>query len=483
LFKPVKLKWLPVLMAACVFSCKKDYTLKGVTLTPPHGPVTDSIAVNVSINDSKPGYTVSSQFEGLSYETAILAQNPEYLNSQNKVLINLLQNLGNGVLRIGGNSSDLIDWVGDNADTIKKNTVTTTQIDRLADFSKTTGWPVIFGLNLVNKNATAAAHEAAYLYNKLGRNLLSIQNGNEPDVYFLGPRPKSYSYNNYCAEWYNYFKAIRKSVPQAAFAGPDVTPFNNTWLKSFAIQEAVNINMIDGHYYDTGPASNPSIVYGDILNGNKNIYEYLSTMRRVAAATKKPFRISECNSVFGQGKPGVSNVFASTLWALDFMWKVADNGGQGVNFHGGNTHFIYSPIAHPGNDYIARPEYYAMLAFKYGAVGQTIIPAVMDRHDYQLGAHAVISTDKKTYSVTLINKEIKTDAVFTLKFTKAIDNVSVARLTSPSIISGDNVTFAGSQVNPDGTFTPDITEKYQLINSYTVTVRIPAASAAVVTVY
>jgi hypothetical protein len=478
----VKLKWLPALMALCVLSCKKDYTLKGITLTQPHGPVTDSIAVNVSIDDSKPGYTVSSQFEGLSYETAILGQNPEYLNSQNKVLINLMQNLGNGVLRIGGNSSDLTDWEANITDTAQKNAITPAQIDRLADFSKATGWQVIFGLNLVNRSATAAAQEAAYVYKKLGHNLLSLQNGNEPDVYFLGPRPRSYSYSNYCAEWYRYFKAIRKSVPQANFAGPDVTPFNDTWLKNFAIQEAANIDMIDGHYYVTGPASKPSIVYGDILNDNKNIYEYLSTLHSVATTTNKPFRISECNSVFGQGKPGVSNVFASALWALDFMWKVADKGGQGVNFHGGNTHFIYSPIAHFGNDYTAQPEYYAMLAFKYGAVGQTIIPAVMNRHDYSLGAHAVISANRKTYSVTLINKEIKTDAIFTLRFTKPVDNVSVARLTSPTITSGDNVTFAGSQVNADGTFTPDITEKYQLINSYTVTIRIPAASAAVVSV-
>jgi len=466
-------------MALCVLSCKKDYTLKGVTLAQPHGPVTDSIAVGVSVNDSKPGYTVSSQFEGLSYETAILAENPEYLNSQNKVLINLMRNLGHGVLRIGGNSSDLTDWIGDGADTIKKNIVTTAQIDRLATFSKATGWPVIFGLNLLNRNAGAAAKEVSYVYKRLGHNLLSIQNGNEPDAYFLAPRPRSYSYTNYCAEWYNYFKTIRKSVPQAAFAGPDVTQFDNIWLKNFATQEAANINLIDGHYYVTGPASDPSIVYGDILHDSKKLYQYLLTLHAVAVANNKPFRISECNTVSGQGKQGVSNVFASALWALDFMWKVADNGGQGINFHGGNTHFVYSPIAHPGDDYIAQPEYYAMLAFKYGAVGQTIIPVEMDRRDYNLGAHAVISADKKTFSVTLINKEVKTDAVFTLKFTKVINNVSVARLTSPSI-TGDNVTFAGSQVNADGTFTPDVTEKYQLMNSYTVTVRIPAASAAVV---
>src|ERR1700743_1765213 len=104
------------------------------------------------------------------------------------------------------------------------------------------------------------------------------------------------------------------------------------------------------------------------------------------------------------------------------MWKVADNGGQGVNFHGGNMRFVYSPIAHPDDRFIAQPEYYAMLAFKYSAVGQTIIPAEMDNHGYNISAHAVIN-HKKGYSVTLINKEISTSAIFTINFSRSIENV------------------------------------------------------------
>jgi len=477
----VKLKWLPVLMAVCVLSCKKDYTLQGISLKEPHGPVRDSITVNVTVDDSKPGYMVSPLFEGFSYETALLAQNPEYLNSQNQVLINLIKNLGRGVLRIGGNSSDITNWAGDSTDSANTNILTTTQIDRLADFSKATGWPVIFGLNLVDKNAEAAAQEATYIYKKLGNHLLSLQNGNEPDVYYLGPRPKSYSYKNFCSEWDKYFRSIKKSVPQVNFAGPDVTPFNNTWLTDFTAQEAKNINLIDGHYYATGPASSPSISYNDILNDNKRLWEYLLTLNGLSKEYKKPYRISECNSVFGQGKPGVSNVFASALWALDFMWKVAEHNGQGVNFHGGNLTFYYSPISHPGNDFVAKPEYYAMLAFKYGAVGQIIIPAELDTHQYNITAHAVMNA-KKNYSVTLINKETQTDAVFIIHFTKEAGNVSVVRLLSPTITSGDDVTFAGSKVESDGTFSPDITETYRA-NSYSVRIRLPAASAAVVTVH
>ncbi len=53
--------------------------------------------------------------------------------------------------------------------------------------------------------------------------------------------------------------------------------------------------------------------------------------------------MAECNTVSQGGKIGVSNVFASALWALDYMWSVALSNGVGVNFHGGSIS-KYAPI-------------------------------------------------------------------------------------------------------------------------------------------
>ena len=117
-----------------------------------------------------------------------------------------------------------------------------------------------------------------------------------------------------------------------------------------------------------------------------------------------PYRISECNSVYDGGKTGVSDVFASALWALDFMWTVAENNGQGINFHGGSSG-AYSPIVLENGAPIPKPEYYAMLAFKYGSAGGTIIPATLGNTLYNCSAYAGKSGNL-TY-LTLINKDTK----------------------------------------------------------------------------
>lgn len=86
--------------------------------------------------------------------------------------------------------------------------------------------------------------------------------------------------------------------------------------------------------------------------------------------------MAECNTVSQGGKIGVSNVFASALWALDYMWSVALSNGVGVNFHGGSIS-KYAPIVVDEKGIpTPRPIYYAMLAFKYGSEGGNIVPSV-----------------------------------------------------------------------------------------------------------
>lgn len=477
----MKPKWLIVLLPLILLSCKKENdNLPAVTaraLTVKQSVTIDSISVNVNVDDDKPGYKVSPVFEGFSYETALLVQDTDYLNANNNVLLQLYKNLGIGVLRIGGNSSDEMDWAG-NAKNPGKNVVTTAQVDRLAAFTKASGWPVIFGLNLANKNVSQAVDEASYVYNKLGSNLLSLQNGNEPDFFYKGLRPKSYDYADYSNDWISYFLPIKKQLHNVAFSGPDVTPFNSGWINDFVTQHARGISMVDGHYYVTGPASRADITYNDILTDNKKLGQYLINLDAISTQYSKPYRISECNSIFGQGKPGVSDAFASALWALDFMWKVAENNGQGVNFHGGNTSYYYSPIVHPDGKYLAQPEYYAMLAFKFGAVGQTIVPATLSSSQHNVSVHAAVN--RKNYSVTLINKEVNNIAYFHIHFNRAVKNVLINRLIAPSVTSDRNsVSFAAAQVNADGTFKPASTETYR-VNYNSITVKLAPASAAVI---
>lgn len=472
--------WFAILILAVgLCACKKDliYTAPPAKQGPAATPVT------VILDQNLTGYKIPHIFEGLSYETALLTEDPAYLSENNTVLIQLLKNLGKGVLRIGGNSSDEIDWGGDDAgtDTLHRK-LTKADVDRLAAFAKAIKWPVLFGLNLANNSPMAAANEAAYVRNSLKGGLYAFQSGNEPDFFANIHRPAIYKYPDYQREWDGYYRAVKNAAPGAAFAGPDITPFNMPWLRDFTKNNHQKVVMLDGHYYNNGPASNPAIGLQDVLRPNNKMTGYLQGLSAFAGLHGLPFRISEGNSIWGHGKPGVSNVFASALWALDFMWSIAENKGQGVNFHGGGVRFAYTPINTENGVTTTRPLYYAMLAFKYGAVGGKIIPPrfLNQNPGDNYSVHACVAPDNATL-VTIINKEMTKDFSFTIQLSKTASNIQVARLAAPSITANTGISFAGSTVNSDGTFEPASPEEYRT-NQKSFTITVPAGSAAVVTV-
>jgi len=470
-------KWLLCLLVIGVMDCSKK---QAVTPPPPYTgpPSANAGVVTVMVDQSKPGYVIPATFQGLSYEAGILANGGNFLSATNTVLIQLIKNLGPGILRVGGNSSDGTFWTG-HARTANtgKDSLSTTDIDTFSAFAKATGWPVLFGLNLGANDPAAAANEAAYVKKDLQGSLYALQTGNEPDLFYNnGHRAASYTYANYQSEWLTYFSAVRNAVPQVPFAGPDVAS-NTTWVSSFAAAESSNVILIDGHHYNTGPASSPTITYQTILAPNTKLPVYLQSLNTASLTYHLPYRVSECNNVYSGGKAGVSDVFASALWALDFMWTVAENNGQGVNFHGGSSG-AYSPFVLSNSVITAQPEYYAMLAFKYGSTGGTIVPATISANAYNCTAYACIN-GSTTY-ITLINKDTN-NISFTVQVSRDASAIQVARLTAPLINSVNGVTFAGGAVNTDGTFKTNAIEQYS-VSQKSFVVNVPAGSAAVVTV-
>src|SRR5471030_1463933 len=124
--------WIAILMAITLVACKKDNP-KPVFPAFNQLPAVYNQPVTVNVDQSQPGFTIPENFEGLSYETGIFGESPEFLNADNTVLFQLIQNLGSGVLRIGGNSSDETPWTGGarTANTPAKS-LTTSDIDNLA---------------------------------------------------------------------------------------------------------------------------------------------------------------------------------------------------------------------------------------------------------------------------------------------------------------------------------------------------------------
>ncbi|MBN9379684.1 MAG: hypothetical protein J0H74_02895 [Chitinophagaceae bacterium] len=449
-----------------VLACKKSSS------SPPgsnsHSDTT-AVSIGFVINPLQEGRAIPADFTGLSFETGSLPDTT-FFNPSNATFIRLIRGLGQGVIRVGGNTSD-------------KMFVTDGAIDRFFSFAGATGWKVMFGLNLGTGTPGAAALEAAYIYNHYSDRLLYFEIGNEPDLYGTnGLRPPGYSYTDFRKEFDIYYDSIKRLTPDAVFSGPTTATHTDTWLVPFARDEHSRIGLLTQHYYKMGPAGNPSVTIGRLLNGNTGINSQAATMAAAAGEEHLPFRISECNSVYGGGENGISNTLASALWTLDYMFNLAEEGAAGVNFHGGGTG-PYTPIAFSQRQFTARPMYYGMLFFHMASAGRLlkVTPEGGMPDMINITAHAAAQQDGSLL-VTLINKDTVHSAVVTLA---AGDhrwiNAALLRLTGPSPSANTDITLGGSSVQTDGTWTSLQQENGTITAGNTCLVKVPAGSAALVT--
>jgi hypothetical protein len=82
------------------------------------------------------------------------------------------------------------------------------------------------------------------------------------------------------------------------------------------------------------------------------------------------FRVDETNSVACGGKRGVSDTFASALWAVDALFSFARAGVDGVNIHVfPGAHYSLFQFGRAGENWTAlvHREYYGLLLFARAA--------------------------------------------------------------------------------------------------------------------
>jgi hypothetical protein len=158
--------------------------------------------------------------------------------------------------------------------------------------------------------------------------------------------------------------------------------------------------------------------------------------------------MTEGNSCFGGGKPGVSDAFASALWGADYMLTCAAAGYCGVNLHGGGDG-IYTPIA--VGDGLAtelRPLYFGMQFAEKFAGWEMRDCAVQG--EANLTAWFARNVDE--HQLALINKDGAPVEV-KLKGALAGRRVSEAvRLSGPGLDAKDGISLAKVKVPSGNTF-------------------------------
>jgi hypothetical protein len=434
----------------------------------------------LSVDYGDAGHMIARDFIGLSYESAVVAAN-DFFTADNRTLLRLLRTLGSqGVLRIGGNTSERTVWRTQDTSAPRENfAITPVAIDRLAGFLRALGWRLIYGLNLATGSAEDAAAEAAYVARAVGPLLLAFQIGNEPDGFGLwsGVRSKTYDLSAFLNEWRRFHAAIRAAVPGARFAGPDVAA-ETEWIAPFADIAATDLVMLTRHYYADGPASNPAVTLGKLMRSAGEIAPVLTEMAAIGTAHALPWRIAETNSVFAGGRPGVSDTLGAALWGAELMFQIAAAGGAGVNFHAGEDK-IYTPISHGrGGGLTARPLYYGMLMFAQAS--GDLVPAKLDSGGAAVAAYAVRGSDG-ALRLVVINKDARAASV-RIEPGRRFAKGEVSRLTAPTLDATVGVRFGGAAADDYGGWVAVARESARFDDGVTV-LDIPGASAALVTLY
>jgi len=451
-------------------------------------------AVGVSVDQTNPGQMISSDFTGLSYETLLIfpdANGNFLFNGNNTALINMFKTLGIKSLRIGGNSADNVN---DNngqlpADSACEAVDKCPILDNLYAFAQAAGIKIIFTLRLKVFNTSAAAGEAAYIMKHFSSLTDCLEVGNEPNVYIS-------SFSTYNSDFQAYRTAILNAAPTAKFCAPATTNGGGQpWAESFATQYKGDstILLICGHYYPgarTGSGATADINFlldpSRISTGSNNYAFYFSQFPSTAVANGEIYRLEETNSLASQGELGVSNVYASSLWALDYMHFWATQNARGLNFHTGATS-VYDPIMPTtlSATYTAEPVAYGLKAFGLGSSGENVSTVVgSNPNSVNITAYGVLDPSTGNLFVTIINKEHfagAKNATVTLVpgATYTAGKVWTLQQTASDVTATTGVTLGGAAIGGDGSWN-GTTSPISPSSSGNFTINVPAASAAIV---
>jgi hypothetical protein len=417
--------------------------------------------------------TMPADFTGLSYENVQL-YNPSFFSAENTALVQAYRALSpSGVLRLGGNLSDFARWNGPNGDfatakqtaaidhgktywewkltdqTVRQNkdgAITPAAIRNLRAFLDATNWRCIYGLNFGSGSPERAADEAAFVARTLGSRLIAFQLGNESDFWGGNPwfRQKPFTFADYYAGFQQFSTAIRQQTPTASFAGPDAAN-NSYWVQQFAEKQTAlprdqRAVLLSSHHYAMGPAKDPAMNAARLLGPDPGLEKQIAIVIKASAESAIPFRMTELNSCYGGGKPGVSDAFAAALWIADFSLHTAANSFAGLNLHAGGDGF-YTPIETLDATVPSlRPLYFGM-QFAQHFAGLDLLDAPFAP---RANATAYAARSANTLKLALINKSETPIAIVLDKKLPNTPPTEALVLSAPSLDAKTGITFTAA---------------------------------------
>ncbi|KAI1800487.1 glycoside hydrolase family 79 protein [Daldinia bambusicola] len=312
---------------------------------------------------------------------------------------NLLDNLGafSGIkpyIRVGGNTQDFaifnpeLPFALNGTYNLSRSADYPTTIEIGPSYFESYGtWPDVrfshgfnMGGNHDDRQWQTLLQTVPLACEALGRdNLYLWEYGNEPDLFVPAVRTADYDEKDYVAEWLNGTRAIRSVLQESCpnllgndtygFLAPSFAGTTNHLKQPQTWADGINadgdIKLFSSHNYISGAETPGVTLQGTLMNHTRTALSVgVHAAQNAAIQPGVPYILGETNSLYHQGRPGLSNSFGAALWALDFALQCAAVGIGRVHFHMG-TNYRYAswqPIPTNKTSIGTKPPYYGNVA-------------------------------------------------------------------------------------------------------------------------
>jgi hypothetical protein len=460
-------------------------------------------ATTLRVGPSPVGRVIPSGFLGLATVypgvAAYAGHNPDAIDP---VFEQLIRNLSPGqrpLVRIGGDSTDWTWWPVTGMVkppgirfTLSKDWLRVTRA-----LAQALGARLLLGINLEANSGALAATEERKLVQGIGRKrVAAFELGNEPEFYNSFPwyttpagihvpgRPAGWDPVDYLRD----YSRIARSMPKAApLAGPSIGSAKwSRFLGRFLTSEP-RVGLVTLHRYGLkhcGVKRNVSIA--ELLSGppQRGLAEMIAPYARLTHARHIPLRIEEMNAISCGGERGVSDTFASALWALDTLFEFARVGIDGVNINTKpgslNELFILTDVDGTWHASV-RPEYYGLMMFAQAAPRGSRLLHISGSVPSRLHAWATRSPHGQVH-IVLINDSLHQSRLVKIRAGGAHGAAMLERMTAPRSGAKSGIKLGGQQFAATTGLLAGQADSARIVpvGGYYV-IRMPTASAALLT--
>ena len=461
--------------------------------------------VTVRLNPHRPALSVPHSFLGLSTEYWTLPFDERHVALFRRI-VSLIHPRGDSplVLRVGGDSSDhtfyvprarrLPRWAFGLTPTIISNTARVVRAMRLKvilDLNLATGTP------LLARNWVREAEAALP-----GGSILGFEIGNEPDRYnrgfwrrlALASEPfgrrvlaPNLGPSRYVTDFRLYARAVSSVAPRAALFGPAIENAGAglPWVRALLDGPHPDLRVVTAHRYPYARCAFAGSPWYPTINRILSEAATHGMARSVrpdvglARDARLRFRLTEFNSVTCGGVAGISDSFATALWAPDAAFELMRVGAQGINLHA-RQYAVNDPFTFDAAGLHTHPLLYGLILFaRTLGPGAELLPLNVRAPGFPHVKVWAVRIRGARLHVLVINKGPRGAAV-DLRMPTA-GSASVERLRAPAATARTGVRLDGQWLNrsaewqgtPLSEIVPPIAGRLRIV--------VPAYSAALVT--